>query len=150
MTEELQLRKSFWTEEDFEELNWHDCTIYGIAFQSKVSNFTLDIDYICEWIKPEPNETSFKFQVAPAILIFENVYNLEIGIDSFDLEVQIDNIIRENPQQPPNVSFVGKKLDYLWTIECHQGSICFHSIGFKMNIKSIPQLNQTQTYHRHF
>lgn len=69
MTEEFQPEKLIWTEEDFDEMKWHDCTIYAIAFQPENFEFILDIDYIYRWETPEPNETHIKFQVAPATLV---------------------------------------------------------------------------------
>lgn len=46
-----------YTEADFDRLSWHDCHIWGLAFQAGdpdeddwTSDLVLDIDFVAEWI----------------------------------------------------------------------------------------------------
>ena len=80
MHQEYELEKWVWTEEDFERMGWHDSRIYALAFSPETFELLLDIDYIFQWINPEPGETFYKFWVAPATLIFENVSDVDFDI----------------------------------------------------------------------
>lgn len=79
--EKIEIGKSIWTEADFEQMGWHDCTIYGMALKEGddvLSNeLYFDIDYIFKWIYPEQDESSFSFWIAPCTLIFKQVFNLK-------------------------------------------------------------------------
>jgi hypothetical protein len=44
------LDKWVWSDKDFEIMGWHDCPIYALKFDDKVS---LDLDYIFQWNDPE-------------------------------------------------------------------------------------------------
>jgi hypothetical protein len=67
-------------------LSWHDNVIYGIHCRCADpsqnvwrSELVLDIDYIVDWVRL--NGGGFKFLIAPAILVFHNVTDLEISLD---------------------------------------------------------------------
>jgi hypothetical protein len=107
-----------------------------------------DIDYIFEWIDPEPNETYFKFWVAPATHVFKNVHDVDFEIDSYNGQLEIDNIKREDESAPINAGFIGKASEWLWTIECQEGEIKFRSVGYELFIRATPLLNQSQTLDR--
>lgn len=49
---DYQLEKYLWTEEDFNQMGWHDSNIYAIAFGENFE-FKLDIDYIFQWVHPK-------------------------------------------------------------------------------------------------
>lgn len=137
------IEKEIWDEKDFDQMNWHDSTIYAIAFDDE--NFTLqfDLDYVSKWIEPQEGEEFFKFLVAPVILEFENVWNLQIDIES-NLKMEIYSIKRENPVPPKNVLYLKSGFEYDWTIELQQGQINFKSVGFKQHIRQQFILTQSQ------
>ena len=72
--------KHVYNTKDFDALEWHDCKIYGLAFDEVTFRFYLDIDFIIEWISPLPEGKGYKFKIAPATLIFNNVWNLVFDI----------------------------------------------------------------------
>jgi hypothetical protein len=78
MSEE-QLEKAVWTDADFVTMGWHDATVHAIAFHEDEQNaeLLLDLDYIVRWIDPEPPAEHLTFLVAPATLVFENVWGLD-------------------------------------------------------------------------
>lgn len=41
--ENYELEKWVWTENDFEQMGWHDATIYGVRLNQ---NLEIDLDYI--------------------------------------------------------------------------------------------------------
>lgn len=143
MKEEYSLEKWVWTEEDFSKMKWHDCTVYGVAVDKKNYKLMFDIDYIFSWIIPQSQDDYYKFWVSPATLVFENVYNLEIDIES-NLEIDIDTIYREQPRQPKNKDYILKDLEWKWVIITQQGEISFQSVGFNMYVRKKPLLQQFQ------
>jgi hypothetical protein len=141
--EHNELRKYRWAESDFETMEWHDCRIYAIAFDSEKFELMFDIDYIIEWVKPEANTPYFKFWVVPATLVFKNVRNINISADSVDLIIQ--SISRDDPSEPKNANYVGGSLEYRWTIETTNGEIAFYSIAYEQFARESPVLLDSQT-----
>lgn len=138
-----KLNKWIWTEKDFDQMRWHDSLIYSMSFFSEKYEFSLDIDYIFEWIHPKHGEKYFKFWIAPATIVFENFYDLILDLETSS-GLDIDAITRKNPQIPKNVKYIKKDTEWTWEIECQQGSISFKSVGFKMYVNSAPILSSKQ------
>jgi hypothetical protein len=137
--------KQDFTTKDFENIVWHDCKIYGLAFDDSTYNFYLDIDFICEWIEPTDENKSYKFKVAPATLNFHNVWDISFDMET-NLSLEIDTITMNNPHSPKNKEILPKDiLEYDWIIELQQGEISFKSIGFDMHLRELPTLKQAQT-----
>lgn len=112
-----------------EDINFHDCKVYSLGFNSEENQFLIDIDFIVEWIE---KHGYYLFQVVPSTLVFENVWDLNIDI-SMDAELIIDNIKRLNPTTPRNIKYLSPATkEYDWTIELLQGEINFKSIGFRI------------------
>ncbi|TDQ78322.1 hypothetical protein [Sphingobacterium yanglingense] len=68
--EDYKLEKTIWTEYDYEQMGWHDASIYGFIFQndnidSTTTDLLFDIDYIFKWVHPVPPKGNFSFWVAP-------------------------------------------------------------------------------------
>ncbi len=129
---------------DFTEINWHDCKIHGLAFDEVEFKFYLDIDLILEWIEPLSNEDGYKFKVAPATLIFSNVWNLVFDIDT-NLALDIDSVSMQNPHYPKNKDYVHEN-EYDWNIVLQQGEISFNSIGFEIYIRKSPEIRDEQSF----
>ena len=141
--ENFKLEKKIWTDTDFDIMGWHDCKVYAISFFDGASfELALDIDYIFKWIKPNDNDTYFKFWVAPATLVFKNVHDLNINLDSIDFK--IDEIVRSNPIRPKNADYVGDVFEYDWTVETSSGVLTFKSIGYLQIIRQNPNLSDHQ------
>jgi len=66
MTENIRV----YTTKDFEALNWHDCKIYGLAFDDVSFKFYLDIDLIIEWINPIGKDGGYKYKIASSNFSF--------------------------------------------------------------------------------
>lgn len=136
--------KQVYTTIDFKNLNWHDCKIYGFAFDETKFKFYLDIDLIFEWIKLSNEDEGYQFKIAPATLVFENVWNLIFDIDT-NLSLSIDNVLMQNPHFPRNKEFLSEIKEYDWAIKLLQGEITFKSIGFELYIRKSPEITQEQT-----
>src|SRR4051794_38322052 len=121
-----KLDKNIWTDKDFEIMGWHDCKVYAVSFNDKQYEISFDIDYIFEWVLQQ--DSTYKFRVAPATLIFRNVY--DIHIDQYSTRCQIHDIHKENPVKPKNASYIEDLLEYDWIIETNDGNITFKSTGY--------------------
>jgi hypothetical protein len=143
MKDLYNLEKWIWSDKDFEQMVWHDCPIYSLAFFSEDYEFALDIDYIFKWIHPPKGKKHFKFWIAPVTVVFENSYDIIFDIET-NKRLNIDNITKGNPQKPKNSKFVKKDSEWDWKIECQEGSINIKSVGFKMYVKSNPILTINQ------
>src|SRR6266550_2747235 len=76
------LDRALWTDADFEAMGWHDATVHAIGFDQDEESARLlfDIDYIVRWIDPVPPSEYYSFLIAPATLVFENVWNVEAEV----------------------------------------------------------------------
>ena len=121
--------KLIWTDEDFENMGWHDNRLYGIIFDTQRFRLSFDIDYIFEW-----SETLDSFLVAPSTLDFENISNTSIKIDFRDTQsIIIHQILRINERKTPFGN-----IEWFYTIETDVGEISFWATSFVQNIKAIP------------
>ena len=119
-------------------MDWHDNSIYAIEFREN-SELLIDIDYIIQWVA---KGKIFKFWVAPATLIFKNVYDLKLESGGTDLIIM--GIIRDNPQQPKNKNYIIEPFEYDWLIETTNGEISFKSVGYEQYLRKDPILSNTQ------
>ena len=144
MAEKYELEKWVWTESDFEQMGWHDARIHAIAFLPDSFEFVLDIDYILRWVRPGESETHYKFWVAPATLVFDNVHDLRIDLEPY-AGVEIQDIRREDPQEPKNAEYVGRDTEWRWVIEAQEGEISLRAAGYKQYFRSEPVFGSQQS-----
>ncbi|WP_196138288.1 hypothetical protein [Aliikangiella sp. G2MR2-5] len=136
--------KETWSDSDFENMGWHDCRLYDLAFPDENFELKLDIDYIFEWLKDNKGDVS-GFLVSPCELVFENVSAFKVDVDFNDsMFLFIENIMRFNERLTPN-----KKMT-MWDfkIECEHGYISFSATGFKQKIMKPPVRSETQDIKR--
>ena len=134
MEGEIDYNKRIYSTADFEQMGWHDIKIHAISFNADEYELLFDIDYIIEWIEPKQNGTNYQFLIAPATLVFNNVYDFNVNVDNLDFT--IDYIIKENPRLPPNSAYLKGQVEYDWTIETINGQISFKSIGYIQYIRA--------------
>lgn len=128
----MEIEKWVWTEADLQTMGWHDARIHAVAFRDKGDEgheLLFDIDYILKWIEPRENEQFFSFQVSPATLVFEWVWDLEFDTGSYIGGLQIDGIKREESDNPRSPK---------WTVDCQEGEITFRSSGFRQYLRTEP------------
>ncbi len=140
MAETYELEKWLWTESDFEIMGWHDSRVYAIAFSPETCEISFDIDYIFQWVHPKDDEKYFSFWVSPATLVFDNIYDVEFNIGSYNGGLEIDFIKRDETRIPRNAQYIGKNEAWTWTIECQEGEIKFRSAGYKQYVRASPVL----------
>lgn len=135
MSNFFHLHKFLWTEADFEQMNWRAASVYAFAFLPKRAEFVLDIDYILQRIEQPESQPSF--MVAPATLIFENVWDLKIELEP-DMQIEIFNIERSEPRNPKNPELLNRAIEWKWIIKTNQGEISLRSTGYKQHFKGMP------------
>ncbi|HPO12823.1 MAG TPA: hypothetical protein PLI09_05215 [Candidatus Hydrogenedentes bacterium] len=137
------------TEADFQDLSWHDCTLWGLAIRAGdpeendwTRQLVLDIDFIVEWLD---KAGKLDFLVAPATLTFEEVNNLHVQVDFEEIEgvntlneISMDRIERKKHGS----QCIGKPC-YSWTIHLNgpKGLIRFDASGFTQVLESDPVSN---------
>lgn len=143
MPEPYILEKWLWTEEDFKHMGWHDARIHAVAFATGAFELAFDIDYILRWVQPSEDKF-YRFWIAPATLVFENVYDVKFDLEPFD-GLEIADLRREDPQPPRNAQFIGRDTEWRWVIETQQGNIILRAIGYKQHFRREPVFGKTQS-----
>ena len=126
------LDKSVWTNDDFDEMGWHDSTIYAFKVDK---DFYLDIDYIFKWVEPE-QDTWFSFWVAPCTLIFETPGKISFNLANkdFDNYFEISDLHRQiNHNQKTE-----------WRIETNIGDILIETENFRQIVRRPPTIQAGQ------
>ena len=134
---ESGLEKGVWSEADFERMGWHDATVHGLYVRKTdavLPELLLDLDYIVRWVHPVPPETHFGFWVAPATLVFADVWDFEGDLDFTGLAVdlEVDAVHRAAPAD-------GRDELPLWHIEGHAFDLRFRASGFRQYFRQPPR-----------
>lgn len=130
-----ELEKRIWTNEDFENMGWHDNQIYKVSMKE---DLVLDIDYILQWNQPDLEGLPFTFWVAPATLAFKKIKNLTFNFDTlFE-----DSFIIENIERPTGEN------ENQWIIITQHGDFQFTCEGYEQFIRQEPffEFGQTISY----
>jgi hypothetical protein len=127
-------------------MGWHDVRIHAMAYVVHESDFiyelVLDIDYIHKWVCPETEGAACQFWISPATLVFEGAHTVEMDTAGNTLGIVILELKRE--QTPSNRS-ADVPRDFVWTLDCVEGSIRFHASGYKQYCRKQPQLLPQQS-----
>lgn len=144
------------TDADFEQLSWHDCTIWGLEFHPPdpeagdwTCDLALDIDFIVEWLCGVGSPS--RFRVAPATLRFHTVSDLRLAVawgagGVLLHEMSIDRVERE-PLPPASSERPG----YRWRIALNwpqSGEITFAAVGLTQTLRGAPIVTERQSLTR--
>ena len=130
--------KGTWTEDDFEQMGWHDCRVHALSFDPDAAEIpgsvALDLDYILQWVHPEEGGRSFSFWVAPATLVFPGASDLVLhaALDGF-MDLRIDGIRRApiavGPRRSPS---------FRWTLD-GEFTLELTARGFRQYLRAAPE-----------
>jgi len=137
-----KIEKPVWTEADFEQMGWHDVHVHAVAFRPELFELWFDIDYILSWVDPQGGETHYSFWVAPATLVFENVYDLKFDIESHDGDMSLQGIERSDASTPRNA--VTKQTEWRWLLDFNEGQMTLRSVGYSQFTRRPPVLVRAQ------
>ena len=126
------LEKSVWNNDDFDEMGWHDSTIYAFKIDK---DFYLDIDYIFKWVEPE-QDSWFSFWVAPCTLIFETPRKISFNLENkdFDNYFEISDLHKQTTQNQTTE----------WRIETNIGDILIETENFRQIVRRLPTIHAGQ------
>ncbi len=137
-----ELEKEIWTEKDFCRMCWHDLRVWSMLAETDTYEYLVDIDYIFKWVEPKENQTHFSFFVAPVTMVFENVYDVRVNLESPQGFIEIAELHMENPELTPN----GKFTTHTYRFECQEGEISLKATGYKMYVRQQPKLIESQSF----
>lgn len=94
----MTLEKCVWTDDDFEQLGWHDASMHAMAIDWDLveledgrqilrgPDLLFDIDYIVRWIEPDQKGGNYEFEVAAATLVFEDAWGIKGELEPHALD----------------------------------------------------------------
>lgn len=136
-----------WTNEDYENLSWHDVHVYGFRLgsfddQNGTADLILDIDYILRW---ERKREKLLFTVCQAILRFYQAFNLKFSLDykaptAGLCPFSLAGIERERLEFPSGYQTYQWHLPFNWP----EGRIEFEAPDFTQTLVGTPQLQAEQ------
>lgn len=128
-TDTYRLEKNVWSEADFEKMGWQNVVVHALAFDTERHEFLLDIDYIFAWVNPSPPSSYFSFWLAPATLVFRDVWELKVQYNA-SLGFQLQGIGRTEERIRPHPHPEGRKKEWRWTLDGNEGEFSFWATGY--------------------
>jgi hypothetical protein len=134
-----------WTEDQFEQMSWHDNHVHGLRIvenEDGSGELILDIDHIVEWI--EGSDNAFRFRILPATLTFHRVMFLSVSLDYATPTAGFT---------PFSISGIERRLEtreryvaQLWRIPINwpDGELTFEAHGFTQRSRGEPVLYSGQ------
>jgi hypothetical protein len=80
------------SESEAELKSFHDGHVHGLRWRRDLFTFSLDVQYILEWIAPIDNSAGYRFSICEARITFRDIDELRVSLDWSDaaLDAQID------------------------------------------------------------
>lgn len=117
--------------------SFHDCHVYGIQWQPSRFTFSLDLDYVLEWIEPAKPEQGYRFLVSQALLTFRDVDDVRLSIawSGGALRAEIAKLEVLESRSTPN-----GQTQRLFSIEFSDpdGTLSLWSTGYQVDVLSEP------------
>jgi hypothetical protein len=137
--------KECYTEEDIEQLGFHDCYVSGVRWNADEFEVKFNLGYIVEWVQPTRIDQKYGFWICPAELCFVDVDDLHIDLNwvGQTIECCIQEFHRREKRMTPN-----GKTQWNWALEMSkpEGTIDLWATGFELKIKGSPVLSDTQRF----
>jgi hypothetical protein len=119
--------------------SFHDCHVHGLRWRRDAFSFSVDLQYILEWIEPTASFAGYQFSVCEARLVFQSVSDLKVQMDwsSSPLDAQIEGLRVAESRATPNGG-----TERLFEIEFAdpEGSISLWSSGYELVLLGEPVL----------
>jgi hypothetical protein len=137
------MSKYTWTDEDFDEMSWHDNHVHSFhVIEGELGGtLVLDLDYIVEWLK---HGDRYQFRIIPSTLSFFDVAGLQIQLDYHRSDAALgpfsmDRIIRTTEKRERRAATLWRVL-FNWP----DGYISFEASGFSQVGRGTPILANQQ------
>jgi hypothetical protein len=125
------------SEEEASAQGFHDCHIYGLAWNRDLFTFSLDIDYILQWHKPQRPADSYKFSVSKALMVFNTVNDIKLWMDwsKSAIDAQILSLATTGSRTTPKG---GVLREYTFEFSEPDATLSLWSTGYEVVLLSEP------------
>jgi hypothetical protein len=84
--------------------SFHDCHVHGLRWRRDTFSFSMDVQYILEWISPTQDSSGYRFSISEAHLTFKNVDDLKLAMEwsGIALDSQIASLRIGGTRTTPN------------------------------------------------
>ncbi|MCA8961662.1 MAG: hypothetical protein KDC38_14155 [Planctomycetes bacterium] len=134
-----------WSDEDFEQLSWHDNRIRSIRVRNPAEgyDFEVEFDHILEWM---PRGKRYRFLLAPARLSFHDVTGGHVGFDlHYRQDLIILDIAREDIAGEAERREGVRRWRFTLTLEMQRAPIVIEASGFTQRLIGEPRECDGQT-----
>jgi hypothetical protein len=122
--------------------SFHDCHAYGLHWRRDQFIFSLDIQYILEWIEPSDAATgAYRFLVSEARLVFRSANEVKVSMDwshsALDAEIEAVRVL--GSRTTPNA-----QIERCFEIEFADpdGTILIWSTGYEVVLLHEPVVSE--------
>jgi len=128
------------SESDAEPESFHDCHVHGLHWHRDKFTFSMDLQYIVDWINPSDGTSSYRFAVSEGCLTFRNVDDLNVSMDwsgaLLDAEIAVMRTVKT--RTTPN-----GRLQRYFEIEfgAPEAIISLWSTGYEVELLQAPRLS---------
>jgi hypothetical protein len=121
--------------------SFHDCHVRGLSWRQDRFTFTVNLQYILKWIAPNDSVSHYRFSIADAQLIFENVVDLAISMSwsNAALDAQIDTITVTDTRTTPNGRMQERHFEIAFAEP--DATISLWSTGYEVRLLDEPVLS---------
>jgi hypothetical protein len=132
--------KRSWTDADFADLSWHDCSVHALRIVEGphgAGELLLDLDYILQWL---PSGGHYQFSIAPAELRFIGVTDLRMSIDYAAVSAGFTPFTLDGIRCEPDAS-IGQQKRWTLKINWPTGELSFRATGFTQALTGEPSIS---------
>jgi hypothetical protein len=130
------LSKATWTDDDYDSMGWHDCTIHALRLagyqdEQNPRRLVFDLDYIVRWVEPARHGGRYTFWIAPATLVFEWPIEIRGEFALRDGDLELADLHRlDSPDDLP---------EPVWRLEGHDFDFYVRASGYRQFLRTPPQ-----------
>lgn len=121
--------------------SFHDCHVHGFQWRRDRFTFTVNLQYILEWIAPIDNSAGYRFSISEGRLTFRDVDELKVQMDwsGTSLDAQIAAVRILKVRTTPN-----GRLQRYFEIEFADPDaiISLWSTGYELNLLQEPMISE--------
>jgi hypothetical protein len=121
--------------------SFHDCHVHGLQWRRDRFTFSMDLQYILEWIPPSDGAAGYRFSISEGRVTFRDVDDLKVSMDwsGAALDSQIASVRVLRTRTTPN-----GRLQRHFEIEFAEPEavISLWSTGYEVNLLREPVVSE--------
>ncbi len=120
--------------------SFHDCHVHGLAWQRDRFSFSLDLQYILQWMPPASATAGYSFLVADAQLTFQSSAEVRVAMDwmTSALDAQVAAVRVLDTRHTPNGA-IQRKFEIEFADP--EGGITLWSTGYEVLLLEEPVIS---------